>query len=268
MNSENHEFVWSFHIWINSDSYLNSFSHKWIHMHMNSFIWIYVQINMYDCIHHNTWILIYDFISFVDEGWYWLTAFLNLCFCNGPKQNLNSTQIILGVLSKENLYNPLVRLQTQCRVQVWVQVQAPAGHLAFTPEGYSRRQSKVLTPKSRAELLVQRSGTSWAGAAGRTGEHKHRAFPSLWQSLWSVTGSWWNFSCPILEHFCPLFAQIAQMGSLFDRIWAPACGTRTTGSTPAGANASDTSSTSPYLVHETNPQGSLDPNLRIPSTSF
>ena len=30
------------------------------------------------------------------------------------------------------------------RVQVWAQVRAPAGHLAITPEGYSRRQSKVL----------------------------------------------------------------------------------------------------------------------------
>ena len=29
------------------------------------------------------------------------------------------------------------------RVQVWVQVRAPAGHLAITPEGCSRRQSKV-----------------------------------------------------------------------------------------------------------------------------
>ena len=37
--------------------------------------------------------------------------------------------------------------------QVWVQVRAPAGHLAITPEGYSRRQSKVLTAKSMAQLL-------------------------------------------------------------------------------------------------------------------
>ena len=35
-----------------------------------------------------------------------------------------------------------------------------------------------------------------------------------------------------------------------------------------GPNASDTSSTSPQLVHGTNPQGSLDPNLGIPFTSF
>ena len=41
------------------------------------------------------------------------------------------------------------------RVQVWVQVRAPAGQLAFkfTPEGYSRKQSKVLTAKSTAKLL-------------------------------------------------------------------------------------------------------------------
>ena len=48
------------------------------------------------------------------------------------------------------------------RVQVWVQVEAPAGHLAFTPEGSSRGQSKVLsqlsTAKSMAKLLVQQLG--------------------------------------------------------------------------------------------------------------
>ena len=65
------------------------------------------------------------------------------------------------------------------RVQVWVQVQAPACHLAITPEGYSRRQSKVLTAKSIAELLGPRSGTA---RAGQTGWHKNRAFPSRWQT--------------------------------------------------------------------------------------
>ena len=35
-----------------------------------------------------------------------------------------------------------------------------------------------------------------------------------------------------------------------------------------GHNACYTSSTLLYLVHETNPHGSLDPNLHIPSTSF
>ena len=54
----------------------------------------------------------------------------------------------------------------QAKVQIWVQVRAPAGpghgHLAImiTPEGYSRRQSKVLTAKSIVELLGLRSGTA------------------------------------------------------------------------------------------------------------
>ena len=55
------------------------------------------------------------------------------------------------------------------RVLFWVQVQAPAGHMAI--KGYSRRQTTVLTTKSMAKLLGQRSGTAWAGW---TGEHKHR----------------------------------------------------------------------------------------------
>ena len=48
------------------------------------------------------------------------------------------------------------------RVQVWVQVQAPAANFAITPEGYSRRQSKILAAKSMAKLLKQHSGTAWA----------------------------------------------------------------------------------------------------------
>ena len=53
------------------------------------------------------------------------------------------------------------------RVYVWVQVWAPAGHLAIIPEDYSRRQSKVLTAKSMAKVLGQRSGT--ACQVGRVG---------------------------------------------------------------------------------------------------
>ena len=40
-------------------------------------------------------------------------------------------------------------------LQVWIQVQAPAGHLAITPEGYSRRKSGIafgLDCKSMAKL--------------------------------------------------------------------------------------------------------------------
>ena len=50
------------------------------------------------------------------------------------------------------------------RVQVWVQVQAPACHLAITPEGYSRSYSNGSKAKSMAELLGPRSGTAWAQA--------------------------------------------------------------------------------------------------------
>ena len=62
---------------------------------------------------------------------------------NWPKKNSNSTQFILGLQSRLNLYNPVSTRWSGCRVQVWVQVWAPAGHLAITPEGCSRRQSKI-----------------------------------------------------------------------------------------------------------------------------
>ena len=71
------------------------------------------------------------------------------------------------------------------KVQVWVQVWAPAGHLAINPKGYLRRLSKVWNAKSMAELLGQHSGTACARWMGK---HKHRVFPSLLQSLRAATG--------------------------------------------------------------------------------
>ena len=76
-----------------------------------------------------------------------------------------------------------------CRVQVW----APACHFEITPEGYSRRQSKVLTAKSMAKLWGPRSGRAWAGG---TGERKHSAFLSrrrvsmffLWNEIFDGIG--------------------------------------------------------------------------------
>ena len=50
--------------------------------------------------------------SLVDEGWYQLAAVLNFCVCNRPKKNWNSTQFILELWSRLNLYNPLVRQQS------------------------------------------------------------------------------------------------------------------------------------------------------------
>ena len=73
-----------------------------------------------------------------------------------------------------------------------------AGHLAITPEGYSRRQSKDLTAISMAKLLGPRSGSA---CAGRTGKHKHRAFPSRRQSLRTATGSLEEDVLPLLRYW-------------------------------------------------------------------
>ena len=43
-----------------------------------------------------------------------------------------------------------------------------------------------LTIKSMTELLGLHSGTAWTS---QSGEHKHRVFPSLQQSMLLVTGS-------------------------------------------------------------------------------
>ena len=100
--------------------------------------------------------------------------------------------------------------QSGCRVQVWVQVLAPACHLAITPEGYSTRQSKVVTAKSIAELEGHSSGTAWAG---RTGEHKHREFPSQLQLLLAAAGS--------LEE--EVLYWLSSRVKLFCKFWAVTC---------------------------------------------
>ena len=91
------------------------------------------------------------------------------------------------------------------RVQVWVKVRAHASHLgddlAITPEGYSWRQSKVLTAKSMGELLGPRSSNAWAG---RTREHKHKVFPSWRQSLRAATGSLEQNMLPLLRYWLSL----------------------------------------------------------------
>ena len=52
-----------------------------------------------------------------------------------------------------------------CRVQVWVQVRAPAGHLTITPEGYSRRQLVL-----RIKFWLQNQWpSSWGRAPAQLG---------------------------------------------------------------------------------------------------
>ena len=76
------------------------------------------------------------------------------------------------------------------RLQVWVQVWAPACHLAISPkavpQGYRRFRGQNPRP------------SSGPACAGRTGEHKHRAFPSRRQSLRAAT-------CSLEENMLPLF---------------------------------------------------------------
>ena len=54
-----------------------------------------------------------------------------------------------------------------------------------------------------AKLLGQRSGTA---GAGRTGKHKHRAFPSWRQSLQAATGSLEENVLPLLRY--PLSSRV------------------------------------------------------------
>ena len=107
-----------------------------------------------------------------DAGWkvQWkrLSAWLDFGIFNRPKSIQAANTFFQELWSRKNLCNSLVWTCSGGKVQVWVQVQAPAGHLAIPPKGYSRRELKILTAKSMAELLEQRSSPAWAG---RMGEH-------------------------------------------------------------------------------------------------
>ena len=93
------------------------------------------------------------------------------------KKNSNSTQFIelyFGVSEQIKPLQPIGQAAEFKFESKFKPLPTSAGHLAITPEGYSRRQSKDLTAISMAKLLGQRSSSA---CAGRTGEHKQRVFP-------------------------------------------------------------------------------------------
>ena len=119
--------------------------------------------------------------SLVDEGWHWLSAALNFGVFNWTKKNLNSTQIILGFQSRKTF----TTLWSGCKVQVWVQVQAPVCYLAVTPKRYSRRQSKVLLQNQWLSSLGSVQAPGQVGLAATN----TAVFPSWLQLLLAATSS-------------------------------------------------------------------------------
>ena len=67
--------------------------------------------------------------------------------------------------------------------------------LTITPEGYSKRKSKVLTEKSMALGAALQACTAWASQKGK---HKHRVFLSRWQLLLVATGLVGEIVLPLL----------------------------------------------------------------------
>ena len=141
--------------------------------------------------------------SLVDEGWFRLTAIHNFCVLNIQTQHSQ----FWGFEADKTF----TISWSGCRVQVWAQVWAPAGHLAITPKSYSRRQCNVLTAKSNVELLRQRASTAWAVWMGK---HKHRVFPSLLQSLQAATGSLEENVLPLLQYSL-IFQTLAKVHFLY-----------------------------------------------------
>ena len=81
------------------------------------------------------------------------------------------------------------------RVQVWVQVRAPADQCRS-----SGNHSRRLFQKTIEGFDCKINGQA-LGAAGRTGEHKHRALPSRRQSLRAATGSLEENALPLLRYW-------------------------------------------------------------------
>ena len=116
------------------------------------------------------------------------------------KTNSNSTQFIELYFGVSEQIKPLqpVGQAAEFKFESKFKPLPSAGHLAITPEGYSRRQSKDLTAISMAKLLGPRSGTAWAGWTGA--KHKHRAIPSRRQLLQAATGSLEEHMLPLLRY--------------------------------------------------------------------
>ena len=144
-------------------------------------------------------------------------------------KNANSTQFIelhFGVSEQIKPLQPIGQAAEFKFESKFEPLPTSAGHLAITPEGYSRRQSKDLTAKSMAKLLGQRSGTAWAGL---TGEHKHRAFQtSRRQSLRAATGllSWVSSTFKKVLMLCRYRAVMTEFFFIGNEIsikWARSC---------------------------------------------
>ena len=82
------------------------------------------------------------------------------------------------------------------KVQVWVQVWAPACHLAISPKAVREDNRRFRGQNHTAKLLGPISGFA---CSGQTGEHKHRVFPSLRQSLLAATSSLEENMLPLLQ---------------------------------------------------------------------
>ena len=117
---------------------------KWLQNHDAFFLYIEFSVQLYLGFRVQVggnlglWFMVYCWRGVAvlgDEGWNLLTGIINFCILNRPKKNSNSTQIILGFLSRQNVYNLLVRRHNSS----WVKDPAPAFHLAISFEGYSRR---------------------------------------------------------------------------------------------------------------------------------
>ena len=139
-------------------------------------------------------------VSLVDEGWYRLTLshssphwVLNFSVWNGPKKNSIPHNLLRDFGADKT--------STTCwsggRVQVWVQIRAPAGHLAITPEGYSRRQLVL-----RVKFWLQ---NQWPSSWGRAPAQLGRVgLASRRQSLQAATGSLEQNMPPFLRYWLTL----------------------------------------------------------------
>ena len=128
-----------------------------------------------------TWKIIVIMVSAGNEPWKSYFSWLIFGISNGLKR----IQTPHSLCCDFGGYKTSTTRWSGGRVQVWVQVWAPACHLAISLKGVPEDDRRFRGQNQ----LPSPWGALRSACAVWTGEHKHRVFPILQQSLRAATGS-------------------------------------------------------------------------------
>ena len=115
-------------------------------------------------------------LSLVDEGWYRLTTVLNFGIFNRPVKRIQTPHRLFRHIRADKT---LTTSWSGAEFKFESKFKPLPIIWQLLPKAIPEEQSKVLTAKSNAKLLWQRSCTAWAG---QTGMHKHRVTMRVFSS--------------------------------------------------------------------------------------